>query len=372
VGGGALPRVQIVDLRADRQAAQTGQAGQGGGAARSEYARVISDPLDAALASRIEQHEQSILLLNRRGYSAFVQCSECGAVVTCPNCSITLTHHRAPERLLCHYCGHQEPPSPGCPSCGGRTLRQRGIGTQQVERLLGERFPRARIARMDVDTTSAKWAHTRILDAVGSGEVDILLGTQMIAKGLDFPNVTLVGVVDADVGINLPDFRASERAFQLLSQVAGRAGRGPKGGEVYIQTRVPGHHAVVHALAHDYHAFVRLELESRSDPPYPPVVRLANIVVSGTQQDPTADLALAAADWLRTLLDRGKVGEVTLVGAAPAPVERIQNRWRWHMLLKSTSPAALTRVLRYFAERFTAPPAAQLRITIDRDPVTML
>jgi primosomal protein N' (replication factor Y) (superfamily II helicase) len=366
VGGGALPRVEVVDLRGGRQ-----HAG-GNGSVRSEYARVVSDPLDAALVSRLEQHEQSILLLNRRGYAAFVQCSECGAVVACPNCSITLTHHRAPERLLCHYCGHQEPPTPECARCGGRTLRQRGIGTQQVERLLGERFPGGRIARMDVDTTSGKWAHARILDAVAAGEVDILLGTQMIAKGLDFPNVTLVGVVDADVGINLPDFRASERAFQLLSQVAGRAGRGPKGGEVFIQTRVPGHHAVKHALSHDYHSFVALEIESRSDPPYPPAVRLANIVVSGTQQDPTADLALAAADWLRTLLARGRVGEVTLVGAAPAPIERIQNRWRWHMLLKSTSPAALTRVLRYFSERFTAPPTAQLRVVIDRDPVTML
>ncbi|HEX6250403.1 MAG TPA: primosomal protein N' [Gemmatimonadaceae bacterium] len=366
VGGGRLPSVQVVDLRRER--GQTAESRR----ARTDYERVISDPLDAALAVRLELSEQSILLLNRRGYSAFVQCSECGAVVTCPNCSITLTHHRTPQRLLCHYCGHQQPTTSECPRCGGQTLRQRGLGTQQVERLLGERFPRARIARMDVDTTSGKWSHARILDSVASGEVDILLGTQMIAKGLDFPNVTLVGVVDADVGINLPDFRASERAFQLISQVAGRAGRGPRGGEVFIQTRVPGHHAVRHALTHDYHSFVTTELESRREPAYPPFVRLANVVVSGTEQRPTADLALSAAQWLRELIARTGSSEVTLVGAAPSPIERIQSRWRWHLLLKSASSGTLTGVLRYFSEHFTAPPKAQLRITVDRDPVTLL
>lgn len=365
VGGGALPRVAVVDLR------RTHHLARGNGAARTDYARVFSDELDQALAERLRQGEQSILLLNRRGYAAFIQCIVCGAVVTCPNCSITLTHHRTPERLLCHYCSHQEPPVLACRQCGGETLRQRGLGTQQVERLLGERFPGARLARMDVDTTSGKWAHTRILDRVASGEVDVLLGTQMIAKGLDFPNVTLVGVVDADVGINLPDFRASERAFQLLSQVAGRAGRGPKGGEVLIQTRVPDHHSVRHALTHDYEAFVRAELASRRDPPYPPFVRLANIVVSGIDQEPTAEVALAAAAWIRRLLERAPAGEITLVGAAPSPIERIQNRWRWHLVLKSTSASGLTRVLRFFTERFT-PSVAQLRITIDRDPVTML
>jgi primosomal protein N' (replication factor Y) len=366
VGGGRLPSVEVVDLR--RQETRSANSS----AARSDYERVISAPLNAALAVRLELREQSILLLNRRGYSAFVQCSECGTVVTCPNCSITLTHHRTPQRLLCHYCGHQEPTTPACPRCGGQTLRQRGLGTQQVERLLGERFPRARIARMDVDTTSGKWSHARILDSVASGEVDILLGTQMIAKGLDFPNVTLVGVVDADVGINLPDFRASERAFQLISQVAGRAGRGPRGGEVFIQTRVPGHHAVRHALTHDYHAFAGTELESRREPAYPPFVRLANIVVSGTEQGATADLALGAARWLRELIERSGAGDVTLVGAAPSAIERIQNRWRWHLLLKSASPGPLTGILRYFSEHFTAPPKAQLRITVDRDPVTLL
>jgi primosomal protein N' (replication factor Y) len=250
-------------------------------------------------------------------------------------------------------------------------LRQRGLGTQQVERLICERFSAARVARMDVDTTSGKWAHAEILDRVGRREVDILLGTQMIAKGLDFPNVTLVGVVDADVGINLPDFRASERSFQLLSQVAGRAGRGPKGGEVIIQTRVPSHHAVRYAVAHDYHSFVRTELEGREKPIYPPFTRIANIVFSGITEAATAQLALTGAAWLQKLVRRIE-GEMQIVGPAPCPVDRIKRRWRWHLLLKASNPNELTRVARYFAERFPIPKSADLRATIDRDPVALL
>jgi primosomal protein N' (replication factor Y) len=227
---------------------------------------------------------------------------------------------------------------------------------------------------MDVDTTGAKWSHAEILGRVGSGDVDILLGTQMIAKGLDFPNVTLVGVIDADVGINLPDFRASERCFQLLSQVAGRAGRGPKGGRVLIQTRAPAHHAVRCALTHDYHAFVREEFDGRVNPPYPPMVRLANVVFSGTSEARTAELADRGAAWLRRLLrGRSSTEGVTIIGPAPCPVERIKARWRWHVLLKAEHPAELTRVARYFAERFTVPKTTHdLRVTIDRDPVALL
>jgi primosomal protein N' (replication factor Y) len=366
VGGGKLPDVQVIDLR-KLATEYTGMA-QGG----IDYGAVIREPLHDAIVECMRRGEQSILLLNRRGYSSFVQCIDCGSVATCPHCSITLTHHRSPERLICHYCLHKEDPRPDCPRCGGRNLRQRGLGTQQVERLLCERFPSARIARMDFDTTSGKWAHTRILDRVGAGEVDILLGTQMIAKGLDFPNVTLVGVVDADVGINLPDFRASERCFQLLSQVSGRAGRGAKGGRVLIQTRLPAHHAVRYAVSHDYVSFVRDEMEGRVDPPYPPNVRLANIVFSGLVEDSTAKLAIHAGEWLRELITTRAGDEVTVVGPAPCPIERIKSRWRWHVLLKSAHPGELTRVGRYFMERFEVPSTAQLRVTLDRDPVALL
>ena len=364
VGGGKLPRVEVVDLR-HRPALAEGSSGPNTG-----YAGVIREELDRALAETLRRGEQSILLLNRRGYSSFVQCNDCGDVVVCPNCSITLTLHRAPERLLCHYCAHQEPLRARCKRCGGETLRNRGLGTQQIERLVSDRFPGARIARMDVDTTSGKWAHAEILDRVSAGAVDILLGTQMIAKGLDFPNVTLVGVVDADVGINLPDFRASERCFQLLSQVSGRAGRGPKGGKVLIQTRVPSHHAVRCAVNHDYATFVREELEGRVNPAYPPNLRLVNIVFSGTDSGATASLATRGADWIHDLLGAHTIADISLIGPAPCPIERVKTRWRWHVLLKSQNSGELTRVSRYFMERFKVP--AALRVTLDRDPVALL
>ncbi len=397
-GAGRLPTVDVVDLREERgEGAARGAPPErhGGSDARRElhpspaardnpalsaapasfrsaYRSVFSAELDRAMADRLDRGEQAILLLNRRGYSAFVQCGDCGDVATCPDCSITLTFHRKPERLVCHYCLHREAPRDRCRRCGGQTMRQRGMGTQQVERLLEERFPAARVARMDVDTTSGKWAHADILDRVGRGEVDVLLGTQMIAKGLDFPNVTLVGVIDADVGINLPDFRASERCFQLLAQVAGRAGRGPKGGRVLIQTRLPRHHAVRCAVTHDYHAFVREEVEGRRSPPYPPVTRLANVVFSGTSEDAVADLAQRGSDWLRALVARHAPDRVALVGPAPCAVERIKTRWRWHVLLKADAPRDLTRVGRYFLERFEVPHLAGLRVAFDRDPVSLL
>jgi len=366
VGQATLPKVEVIDRR-DAKLKFANERDS------TDWLRlVISEELESALSDRLRKKEQSILLLNRRGYAAFVQCASCGDVATCPNCSISLTYHRTPERLVCHYCQHAEPVRTACPRCKGLVLRERGLGTQQVERLLADRFTSAHIARMDVDTTSGKWAHASILDRVASGEIDILLGTQMIAKGLDFPNVTLVGVIDADVGINLPDFRASERCFQLLAQVAGRAGRGPKGGRVLIQTRAPDHHAVRCAVTHDYHTFMRQELDGRVTPTYPPNVRLANVVFSGTTEAATANLASRATTWLHALLRKRPMPGVTIIGPAPCPVERIKNRWRWHLLVKSENPADLTRLGRYFTERFPVPKEASLRVTLDRDPVALL
>ncbi|MDB4906474.1 MAG: hypothetical protein JWO05_1258 [Gemmatimonadetes bacterium] len=364
-GGAQLPKVEIVDLRTIPRDPQE--------PAEAFFTRTVLTPrLEAALAARLERGEQSILLLNRRGYASFVQCAGCGDVATCRDCSISLTYHRSPERLVCHYCLHAEEPRATCARCGEKLVKQKGLGTQQVERLLGERYPSARIARMDVDTTSGKWAHTEILDRMGAGEIDILLGTQMIAKGLDFPNVTLVGVVDADIGINLPDFRASERCFQLLAQVAGRAGRGPKGGEVLIQTRAPSHHAVRCAVTHDYHGFVRQELDGRRHPTYPPNVRLVNVVLSGTTEAATEELASGVAAWIGRLLVKQRIGDVIMVGPAPCPVERLKTRWRWHLLLKSANATELTRVCRYFLQRFEVPNRAGLRVTLDRDPVNLM
>jgi len=361
VGGGALPVVRVVDLRQELRVSPPDEKSR---------RLVLSAPLESGLRDRLARGEQSILLLNRRGYASFVQC-EGGHVAVCPNCSISLTYHRTPERLVCHYCLHQEPAVRTCADCSLPMARQRGLGTQQVERLLHERLPTARVARMDVDTTSGKWAHTAILDRVGAGEVDILLGTQMIAKGLDFPNVTLVGVIDADVGINLPDFRASERAFQLLSQVAGRAGRGPKGGEVFIQTRVPTHHAVRHAATHDYAAFVAEELPARESPPYPPTLRLAHIVVSGLDEPAVAAFSQEVADWLEKANLRFDLG-VTILGPAPCPIERIKTRWRWHVIVKSEGVSPLTRLLRGLMGGVALPTAHDLRLVVDRDPVALL
>jgi primosomal protein N' (replication factor Y) len=364
VGGGRLPAIDVVNMRRPRKRDDQ--------APPDPFTLVVSDPLADALADRLAKAEQSILLLNRRGYASFVQCSQCANVTACPNCTISLTYHRTPERLICHYCLYQEEPSSRCPRCGGDTLRRRGLGTQQVERLLAERFPAARVARMDVDTTTAKWAHADILDRVGRGEVDILLGTQMIAKGLDFPNVTLVGVIDADVGINLPDFRSSERCFQLLSQVAGRAGRGPKGGRVLIQTRVPSHHAVKYAVAHDYDSFVTEELDGRREPAYPPLTRLANVVFSGLRENDTHQLAARASERLRRAV--AQYGDqIQVVGPAPCPIERVKARWRWHLLLKSTNAPLLTRACRFLVEKLDVPKdKSQLRVSLDRDPVSLL
>ena len=366
-GGAQLPPVQVVDMRV---ATREALANRPPHMPYDPVLSVFSPMLLAALESRLTRGEQSLLLLNRRGYASFLQCHSCGDVQVCPHCSISLTYHRVPEALVCHYCQHQAEVPSACPACGAATMRQRGLGTQQVERFVAERFPEARIARMDVDTTSGKWAHTQILDRVGRGEVDILLGTQMIAKGLDFPNVTLVGVVDADTGLNLPDFRAAERTFQLLSQVAGRAGRGPKGGDVIVQTRMPESHAVRHALTHDFLGFVREELGARRMPAYPPFVSLANVVLSGTDQARTSTAALEAAHWVQQLVASKQLRDVLLVGPAPCPIDRIKDRWRWHFLLKSSKPALMSRVARYVAER--CPVEASVRLVVDRDPVSLL
>lgn len=365
VGGGRLPAVHVVDLRKARK--KSDHVERGGG--------VLSEPLVSAVDLRLRREEQVILLLNRRGYSSFIQCRECGEVEQCENCSISLTYHRVTQRIVCHHCRFEAPAPARCHRCGSKDLSFRGVGTEQVERVTAETFPGARIVRMDVDTTSGKWAHQRILERVERHEVDILLGTQMIAKGLDFPRVTLVGVVNADVGIHLPDFRASERTFQLLSQVAGRAGRSALGGEVYIQTSLPEHYAVRAAVDHDFESFATRESTEREKPSYPPHVRMVNVVVSSPDQRLAAEAAEGAAGWLREVMARwqraGADVDVELVGPAPAPIERLHGRWRWHFFLRDESPRSLGEVTRALAEEFKLP-SGDVRLAIDRDPVALL
>jgi primosomal protein N' (replication factor Y) (superfamily II helicase) len=357
VGAWPLPPVEVVDLRsAPRVApAETGIV-------------PWSEALDAAVSAALERQEQVILLLNRRGFSTFVQCPSCGNVPGCPNCAIALTVHQTPPALRCHYCGHQDPVPDTCIVCGHETQKLRGLGTQQLEHFVANRFPRARIARMDLDTTTSKWAHHHILERVAKREVDILLGTQMIAKGLDFPNVTVVGVVDADTGLHFPDFRAGERTFQLVAQVAGRAGRGPKGGRVFVQTRAPDHHAIRAAAAHSVAQFAEAELPLRSppQPPYPPRTGLVRFVVATADHGRAADLAEQVAAWLRRASAERLAGMLTVLGPAPCPLMRLKGKWRWHVLTKSSEPRVLGRVVRAWRAK------AHRAVTVDRDPVSLL
>jgi primosomal protein N' (replication factor Y) len=356
VGGRPLPPVEVIDLRKVAKVQGTG-------------AVPWSQQLDEGIATTLARGEQGLLLLNRRGFAAFVQCEGCGAVEECPNCSIALTVHQTPPRLTCHYCAHTAALVTGCRACGNAIVQMRGIGTQQVERLLAERFPKARLARMDLDTTSTKWSHHRILGAVERGEVDLLLGTQMIAKGLDFPNVTLVGVIDADTGLHLPDFRAAERTFQLLAQVAGRAGRGPKGGRVLIQSRNPEHHAIVHASRHDVLGFLATELALRQEPPYPPHRSLANLLVTGLDEVEVGRTAAEVAEWCASLAERTGLA-LSVLGPAPAALARIKERWRWHVVVRGGAEE-IGRFVRYAAPRL-GKGKREVRVAIDRDPVSLL
>ncbi len=405
VTGQALPRVELLDLRAEREARReagpaapvkgaeaaeqgSGAAEQGAEAAEkgSEAAErgsaatprpsdggplVFTRRLADAIADRLERGEQTILLLNRRGYATFVQCEECGKVWSCGRCNVSLTYHRRRRRVVCHHCGFETEPPARCDECGGPEPSYAGVGTEQVERRLGELFPGARLARMDLDTTATKWAHFEILDRMRRGEVDVLLGTQMIAKGHDYPGVTLVGVINADVGLNLPDFRASERTFQLLSQVAGRAGRGTRPGEVLVQTARPDHFALRAAATHDFLTFAAREMRDRREPGYPPHRRLANLVISGPREESVAEEAAELADWMRELVAARGLADLEVVGPAPCPIDRLRDRWRWHFLLKADDAVTLGSALRYLAER-RGQPSGEVRLEIDRDPEALL
>lgn len=356
IGTRGMPPVEVVDLRSAPLVPGTG-------------AVPWSVTLDGTIHAALDRGEQALLLLNRRGFASWLQCPSCGAVAECPACSIALTVHRSPEELRCHYCDHRAPVPAACATCGGTVQRQRGVGTQQLETVVVERFPQARIARMDLDTTGPKWSHHRILGAVGRREVDILLGTQMIAKGIDFPWVTVVGVIDADTSLALPDFRSAERTFQLIAQVGGRAGRGPAGGRVIVQTRQPEHHAIHCAARHDAPGFLAEELSQRQMPPYPPVTSLVHLVVSGPHEERVAARAEALAAWLHRMVEAHAL-ELDVLGPAACPLARIRDRWRWHVILKGAAPV-LGRMVRALSPRIGGERGG-VRIQLDRDPVALL
>ena len=354
-----LPPVRVIDLGREKQIRRLKGA--------------LSHDLRHAIEARLGRGEQTILLQNRRGYAPVVTCEDCGWTPTCTDCAVSLTVHRTPggklsDRLRCHYCGYAERLEPACPACGERDLRLLGQGTQRIEEEIAEVFPDARVLRMDLDTTSRKGAHRKILDRFGRGDADILLGTQMVAKGLDFPRVTLVGVVDADTGMLLPDFRASERTFQLLAQVAGRAGRHELEGEVLLQTRNPDHAAIRFALAHDFHGFALVEMAERLALGYPPHGRLIGVEVKGPEQRSTEALA---GRW-GTALEREaqRVAGLDVLGPAPALVGRVKKWWRYHLLLKAPRtlpPSVLAAVVRTVRDNVGAPGGH--RVNLDVDPV---
>ena len=342
-----LPTVHLVDLAEHRQDG------------------LLSEPLQAALAETLAAGEQALLLLNRRGYAPFLLCHDCGATLRCPNCDITLTYSQVQRSLRCHYCDFRQPPPDSCDRCSGAGLLPEGMGTERLEEEIRQIFPDARVARMDRDTTTRKGAHHRLVDQMSAREIDVLIGTQMVAKGHDFPAVTLVGVLNADTALNLPDFRSAERVFSLLSQVAGRAGRGDRPGRVLIQTYAVDNYALDYVTRHDFRGFAELELTQRQALAYPPFGHLVNLVLSGND----ATRLKATAEQLSVELARAEA-DVEVLGPAPCLLARLRNRHRMQILLKAKQRDPLRREITLLGRlKKGLPPGVQL--TVDIDPVDM-
>jgi len=324
-----------------------------------------------AMHETLARGEQTLLFLNRRGFASALHCLVCGEPAGCPSCSVSLTLHRRRAMLLCHHCGYARAAREAtCRACGRGALAALGLGTERVEAEVARLFPTARMGRLDRDTTTRQGAHRRILEAWSAGKLDVLIGTQMVAKGHDVPGVTLVGVLLADVALSMPDFRAAERAFQLLTQVAGRAGRGTLPGRVMVQTYRPGHHSLVAAAAHDYASFAPAELETRREVGYPPFVRLAVLRLEGPDAARTGALAESLAERVRA---SATSAGVLLRGPAPAPLERLRGRYRWQLVLSSPSTRALHDVVRTVQAAWRASSEARaIRLVVDVDPVSML
>ena len=352
VAGGALPEVEIVDLR--------GEPPEPGEHGRVLFSRRLLELLETATAAG----EQAILLIQRRGWAPILLCRECGHRIECPLCSVAMVVHRRQGGLRCHYCGHRLPLPQACPSCGGAMLETVGAGTEKVARKLAERFPGLRIGILDRDTVRRRGALQEVLGAFSAGTLDVLVGTQMVAKGHHFPNVTLTGVISADALLGLPDFRSAERTFQLLTQVAGRAGRGERPGHVVVQTYHPDHPAVRHAAAHDVASFSREELVFRRTFAYPPAARMALVRYQGESLPKTRAACTEAAAASRPLPEG-----VRLRGPAPCPLERLRGQWRWQILLSAPNRAALRTVLDR-VEALSLP--AAVRRTVDVDPLSTL
>ncbi|WP_419886459.1 primosomal protein N' [Paenibacillus sp. B-A-8] len=365
--GNELPKVNVVDMREELKEGN-----------RSMFSR----KLHSALAERLERGEQTVLLLNRRGFSTFVMCRSCGYVAGCPECDISLTYHSRSDNLRCHYCGHAEPAPKLCPECGSEHIRFFGTGTQRVEEELGKLFPGIRVIRMDVDTTTEKGSHEKLLNQFRDKKADVLLGTQMVAKGLDFPDVTLVGVITADSALNLPDFRAAEKTFQLLTQVAGRAGRHQLPGEVVVQSYTPEHYSIVHASGHDYLSFVREELKHRRGLHYPPYCRLILVTLSHEQLPlllrMAENYAMNLQGKARQLRWYGSLDKLTtdvldLLGPVASPIPRLKGRYRFQCMIKWRGAIDVIGLVRQVAEELEdSVRDTGLQISIDVDPQMLM
>ncbi len=321
------------------------------------------------ITQRLARNEQSLLLLNRRGFSSVLICGDCGNAIKCPSCSVSLTFHKVERKLKCHYCGFLTGPPDKCPSCSGLVMKLLGSGTQKIEEELRAIFPAARILRMDSDSVKGRQAYETLLRKVDRREVDILLGTQMIAKGHDFPAVTLVGVVDADVGLNLPDFRAAEKTFQLVTQAAGRAGRGELGGEVIIQTMNPNHYSVRHSMTHDYEGFYNEEIAYRTELGYPPIGRIIKIEIKSAQEALAGEAARTAQNRIRSLM-RGK--DTVLLGPAPAPISRVRGQYRFHLLLLSQKRDKIRSLAIEGRNAVEKKYGRKCKVIVDVDPMNLM
>ena len=343
-----LPSVTLVELGTDFY--------------RSDGRGLISDPLDRLIRSRLAGKEQVLLFLNRRGFSTYIHCLRCGFVLKCDACDLALTYHRQKGRALCHLCDASREPPQGCPECGNPALRRSGAGTERILEELARRYPEARTARLDSDVASGHRALRAILERFSTGQIDILVGTQMVAKGLDFPRISLVGIICADTGLNLPDFRAAERTFQLVTQVSGRAGRGDRAGRVVVQTFFPGHYALRHAMAGTFEGFFAEELSFRKALGYPPCGRVAKVLIQGKDAGKVQEAAAALGLALRS------TGKATVLGPAEPPIARIQGRHRMQILLKAANVRDLQEALAALPEKSTA----GVDVIVDVDPQSIL
>jgi primosomal protein N' (replication factor Y) len=371
-----MPDITIVDMTEERKKAYTAMKDllppEKRGRLKEFQEPILSALLRERIQERLDRKEGIILLQNRRGFAPFVSCPECGYAETCEHCSVTLTYHMSKKQLRCHYCGLVRPPHDACPECNGRHLRLHGTGTQRVEEELQLTAPHARVVRMDLDTTSRRGAHEEILQLFARREVDILLGTQMVAKGLDFPHVTLVGVISADTQMLLPDFRSAERTFQLLTQVAGRSGRSSLRGEVVIQTHQSDHYTLRHVVGHDYTGFFKEELEYRRELGYPPFSRLLLIETKG----PDEEKVRAMAERIGVLLEPTS-GNVAVLGPAPAVIGKVNRQYRWHTIVKNSRESdpgggRLRKAMENVVEAIRKSRQRSVRVIFDADPVGLL